>query len=265
MFLGAWASYTNQIMQLPDFRDASPVVDQLPEINRLIFAHVTPSEVFDHAGLSGFFFNNSFPQARWEFNDEWNARAESLKLYRFDLITIADRKSGHMGGGFGKPMDRAFELPVPKRWVSDLKDRLLRNYKGPVSLEDPSHAHSKPVITYLSRQTAAHRHLREDVHDALVVGLKEFEKEGIAEVNIEEFTDADPKDEQVAKLSRTTIFVSLHGNGLTNLIWMTPDAYGRSTAYEIQQKGMFMDDYAVLSEALGMEHRILGGRSEDRE
>jgi protein O-GlcNAc transferase len=61
------------------------------------------------------------------------------------------------------------------------------------------------------------------------------------------------------------IFVSLHGNGLTNLIWMTPDAYGRSTVYEIQQKGMFMDDYAVLSEALGMEHWILGGRSEDRE
>lgn len=123
MFFGAWASYTNQIMQLPDFTNASPVVDQLPEINRLIFAHVTPSEVFDHAGLSGFFFNNSLsvlsllpiihcdnrrvtfsPQARWEFNDEWNARAESLKLYRFDLITIADRKSGHMGGGFGKPM-----------------------------------------------------------------------------------------------------------------------------------------------------------------
>lgn len=103
------------------------------------------------------------------------------------------------------PRDRAFELPVPKRWISDLKDRLIRNYNGPVSLKDPSHANSKPVITYLSRQTAAHRHLREDVHDALIVGLKGLEKEGIAEVNIEEFTDADPKDEQVAKLSRTTV------------------------------------------------------------
>lgn len=59
MFLGAWASYTNQIMQLPDIEDSSPVVDQLPEISRLIFAHVPPSEVYDHAGLSGFFFNNS--------------------------------------------------------------------------------------------------------------------------------------------------------------------------------------------------------------
>jgi hypothetical protein len=68
------------------------------------------------------------------------------------------------------------------------------------------------VITYLSRQTAAHRHLRGDVHNALVVGLKELEKEGIAEVNIEEFTDADPKDEQVVKLSRTT--VSINGGGL---------------------------------------------------
>lgn len=74
------------------------------------------------------------------------------------------------------------------------------------------------MITYLSRQTAAHRHLREDVHDALVVGLKELEKGGIAEVNIEEFTDADPKDEQVAKLSRTTVSINDGGHWIDRCI-----------------------------------------------
>lgn len=33
----------------------------------------------------------------------------------------------------------------------------------------------------------------------------ELDDEGIADVFVEEFTDADPKDEQVAKLSRTTV------------------------------------------------------------
>lgn len=59
MFLGAWAAYTSQIMQLPDVTDTIPVVDALPEISRIIFAHVSPSDVYDHAGLSSFFFNNS--------------------------------------------------------------------------------------------------------------------------------------------------------------------------------------------------------------
>lgn len=61
------------------------------------------------------------------------------------------------------------------------------------------------MVTYLSRQTAAHRHLTDEAHENLIAGLKVLEKEGVAEVNIEEFTDADPKDEQVAKLSRTTV------------------------------------------------------------
>lgn len=172
--------------------------------------------------------------------------------------------------------------------MSDLKKRLLANYKGPVSLKDPSHAHSKPVITYLSRQEAVFRTLSDEAHEELSRALKALEEEGLAEVNIETFTDKDPKDEQVAKLSRTTvsitrfayrlhalsilnslvpeqILVGLHGNGLTNLIWMTPDAYDRSAVYEIQQAGMFTDDYAIISEALGLDHWIIGGRDKKLE
>lgn len=104
--------------------------------------------------------------------------------------------------------DLAFELPVPERWLTDLKDRVLVKYTGPVTLHGHQHAYSKPVVTYLSRQTAPHRHFKGETHDALVEGLAELEEEGIAEVHIEEFTDADPKDEQVAKLSRTTVSAS---------------------------------------------------------
>lgn len=105
-----------------------------------------------------------------------------------------------------------------------------------MSLKDASHAHSKPVITYLSRQTAAHRHLREDVHEALVVGLKGLEKEGVAEVNIEEFTDADPKDEQVAKLSRTTVsFLYSHGSIAVLILSFFPADFCQSSRQRIDE------------------------------
>jgi hypothetical protein len=101
--------------------------------------------------------------------------------------------------------DKAFELPVPSTWISDMKARILRNYRGSVTLQDPSHSKSKPVITYLSRQTATFRRLKQEIHEELVAGLKLLEQESIAEVQIEEFTDSDPKEDQVAKLSRTTV------------------------------------------------------------
>jgi hypothetical protein len=47
--------------------------------------------------------------------------------------------------------------------------------------------------------------LKEEVHEELVAELQKLEKDGLAEVHVEEFTDADPKNEQVAKLSRTTV------------------------------------------------------------
>lgn len=84
---------------------------------------------------------------------------------------------------------------------------MLANYRGPVSLKDPGHAKSKPVITYLSRQEANHRKLNPETHEELMRAIKGLEKEGICEVNVEEFSDTDAKDEQVAKLSRTTVSV----------------------------------------------------------
>ncbi|KAJ9119166.1 hypothetical protein QFC22_003658 [Naganishia vaughanmartiniae] len=267
MFLGAWRVYTSVLANPFDVKsqwiiqrvNTKSVLDQVPPINRFIFNHAPPDKVYDHGRLNKFFFDTVFPRIPLEFEDAWQERAESLKLFRFDMVTIADRWSGHRGHS-PKPMDRAFQLPVPTNWVNDLKKRLLVDYRGPVSLKDPSHAKSKPVITYLSRQEAIHRRLRPEVHEELSAGLKVLEEEGLAEVNIEMFVDSDPKYDQVAKLSRTTIFVALHGNGLTNLIYMTPDAYGRSAVYEIQQPGMFFDDYPILSKAVGTEHWIIGGR-----
>ncbi|KAJ9122998.1 hypothetical protein QFC24_004037 [Naganishia onofrii] len=211
MFLGAWRTYTSILVDSSEdgpteqsFLGRKSVFDRLPEINRFSFIRASPERVYDHANLNDFFLSKVFPDAEREFEDVWSARARSEKLYRFDRAIIADRKSGHLGGG-SKPMDKAFQLPVPSTWISDMKARILRNYRDSVTLQDPSHSKSKPVITYLSRQTATFRRLKQEIHEELVAGLKLLEQESIAEVQIEDFTDSDPKEDQVAKLSRTTV------------------------------------------------------------
>ncbi|KAJ9119170.1 hypothetical protein QFC22_003662 [Naganishia vaughanmartiniae] len=236
MFLGAWRTYTSILAESSDAPVAErpfsskkkTVFDRLPAINRFSFVRVNSERVYDHANLNDFFLSKVFPHAEREFVDDWRARASSKKLYRFERAIIADRKAGHLGGG-PKPMfviltspwaleaslicllfgplhrDKAFELPVPSTWISDMKDRILRNYQGSVTLQDPGHRKSKPVITYLSRQTATFRRLKQETHEELVAGLQSLEQEGIAEVHVEEFADGDAKEDQVAKLSRTTV------------------------------------------------------------
>lgn len=50
MFLGAWRMFTS-ILDV----NSDSVLDKLPEITGLVFAHVQPKTVFDHAGLNKFF------------------------------------------------------------------------------------------------------------------------------------------------------------------------------------------------------------------
>ncbi|KAJ9103165.1 hypothetical protein QFC21_002587 [Naganishia friedmannii] len=227
MFLGAWRVYT------------SVLVNPFDKTSKIAQAN-TKSILDQLPSIDRFIFNHALPDKVFDHG--------RLNQFFFDKV-----------------LARAFQLPVPANWVDDLKKRLLTNYNGPVSLNDSSHANSKPVVTYLSRQEAIHRKLSTEAHDELSAGLKVLEEEELAEVNIETFIDSDTKDDQVAKLSRTTIFVTLHGDGLTNLIWMTPDAYNRSAIYEIQQPCMFFDDYAIISEALGIDHWIIGGRDPELE
>jgi hypothetical protein len=69
MFMGAWAAYTSVLedpvyqisskSQKPWSTRSKSAVDQLPEVNKLIFGHAPPDLVYDHAGMSSFFFNSA--------------------------------------------------------------------------------------------------------------------------------------------------------------------------------------------------------------
>jgi len=58
--------------------------------------------------------------------------------------------------------------------------------------------------------------------------------------------------EQLQLAARTTILMGVHGNGLTNLLWMKPNA--RSTVMEFFYPGGFAHDYEYTTRSLGMTH-----------
>lgn len=164
-----------------------------------------------------FFFS---ADSSFEFSKDWNRRIASNKIYLFEKIVISDRISGHRGPKCkGKPFDEVFELSVPTDWVTDLREAILAGYSGDVKPAASANGkgagkgkkmgkgkgEEKPVITYMSRQTAKTRTLTPESHEALIKELQKIEDEGLAEFNVEEFTDLDPKDEQVAKIARTTV------------------------------------------------------------
>lgn len=60
------------------------------------------------------------------------------------------------------------------------------------------------------------------------------------------------KDEQLRVISRTTILLGVHGNGLTHLVMMQPTRI--STVIEIFYPGGFAHDYQWTTRALGMKH-----------
>jgi protein O-GlcNAc transferase len=171
-------------------------------------------------------------------------------------------------------MEDVLKLDVPTTWLASLRVKVLEHYKSNILPPD----HDKYVVTYLSRQNANFRRIDEGDHQALINELKKLEAEGLAEVNVEEFQDGTPIEEQVAKMARTTvnfnckpvqgdlsailadllfipgqqILISLHGNGLTHTLWMEPTP--RSAVYEIQKPLMHMDDFSILAEAQGIAH-----------
>ncbi|KAF4590484.1 hypothetical protein EYR38_009785 [Pleurotus pulmonarius] len=109
------------------------------------------------------------------------------------------------------------------------------------------------VITYISRQAGNRRKLIDEDHDGLVSALQELvARKGkgweFQLLEAEKMT----KDSQVRAVSRSTIMLGVHGNGLTHLVLMPPSRL--STVIEIFYPGGFAHDYQWTTTALGMTH-----------
>ena len=60
------------------------------------------------------------------------------------------------------------------------------------------------------------------------------------------------KSEQVLLMSRSTVLVGVHGNGLSNQLWLRPSP--RTTVIEIFLPDGFAFDYEYTARSLGLKH-----------
>lgn len=96
------------------------------------------------------------------------------------------------------------ELPVPEGFWEPLRKTVLGNFLGNVESRNSDHdAGRKPVVTYVSRQSAGRR-LTTEAHEGLVDALKQLEEEGLCDVRIPVMEHMTLK-EQIELASSTTV------------------------------------------------------------
>ncbi|KAF8995423.1 hypothetical protein BDQ17DRAFT_1310868 [Cyathus striatus] len=204
-----------------------------------------------------------------------NLVADSNKAWHFPLVLLTDRSAAHRGEACGQRTQRiaaeAWEYMVRQngidligRWWQIIRETVWR-FSGVVfsdnddlNVSDSSQNLPLPekiVITYISRQTVR-RHLIQADHDALSDALRDLiaRKRDAGkswELNIVE-PEMLSKDEQISLISKTTILLGVHGNGLTHAIFMKPTRL--SAVLEIFYPGGFARDYEWTTRSLGIRH-----------
>ncbi|KAL4256500.1 Glycosyltransferase family 61 protein [Pleurotus pulmonarius] len=254
MFLGAWRVWNHY-----GWRTGA----KLPEIQRIAYmkqyskeeappdAKLGQDYFNDKPGANVWFIEKFFPGIQWDTKSTWDERAATNKTFRITTAILADRSAGHSGPSSAyKPFGDVLRLPVSPDWLVGLKHRIVADYHGPTPLTMPD----RPLVLYLQRQTDGRRLVEED-HEALIRELYKLQDDGIAEVALEAFNSNMAFDEQVARISRATILVGVHGNGLTHSLWMTPTRL--SAVFEFQPRACTITDYSPLATAAGIQHYLV--------
>lgn len=147
------------------------------------------------------------------------------------MVVLANRWAGHRGPSAAwKPWGDVLRMPVHPNYLLDLRDRVLKRYRGVVSLK----AVDRPRVKYLTRQDTTRR-LTDVSHRSLLNALQRLDDEGLVEFSTLHFVDGDSFQDQLAHISTTDFLVGVHGNGLTHSLWMTPGPC--KGVFEMQPKG----------------------------
>ncbi|KAK7048428.1 hypothetical protein R3P38DRAFT_3257072 [Favolaschia claudopus] len=238
-----------------------------PPIHRIIFMHADAYGWRDDPGFNAYFLRAAFRNDR---------------AWHFPLVLLADRFAAHRGQICGVATQRiaaeAVEAMRTKNqlvgarvggWWAPVRNAVLQFARAELpenianseleqavdvygeSTNSPLPMPKKVVVTYISRQFAGHRKLAPESHTGLVEALEDLAKRRDWEVNIMT-AERKPRDEQLQIISRTTILVGVHGNGLTHLVMLPPTRI--SAVIEIFYPRGFAHDYQWTSTALGIRH-----------
>jgi len=234
-------------------------------------------------------FSSVTVETEFDWADRVFTTIDGDRAYHFDIVLIADRSAAFKGKLCGITNQRiAAEAYEPlwqhgklqKEWWEPVRREVLRfagveqkfmdlgveiekvwgKERGktvkvlgadqnvlPVQVPIPK---EKAVITYISRQSARRHLIRED-HQLLVASLQEMTaRKGYELIIIE--AEKLSKDEQLAIMSKTTVLLGVHGNGLSHVLWLAPSRF--LTVVEIFFPGGFAHDYEWTTRAMGGRH-----------
>ncbi|KAK7021197.1 hypothetical protein R3P38DRAFT_3318138 [Favolaschia claudopus] len=273
LFFGLWRTYSSLDPSIP----ASGRPTSLPPPRRMWFPRVDAFRWRDYSFMNQYILRASFPALTMEFIDDWDDRRTMGVPWVLERVVVADR-SAAMGAlnyqRYQRTAASAFGLGRGSAsWWMVIRGNVVRfagmeeeeegsvavdefedeeeGEAGAVAVAEAASKANAIVITYISRQEWGRRMLIQQDHDKLVRELRKLERVYGWEVNVV-MAEKMTRLEQLRLAARTTIMMGVHGNGLTNLVWMKPNA--RSTVMEFFYPGGFAHDYEYTTRALGMTH-----------
>jgi len=231
----------------------SPELDSMfggttrPLPSRWIFPNALRSGLTDKPGMNLWTLRAAVPSLSLEFSDDWENRMNFSRPFVMEYAILGDRFAWRRVPSW-KPVGVAFPYEVRKDFWKPIRELVTEFATQPLEFEEPT----RPVITYVSRQgPKSGRRLKDEHHDQLVAALEEFARKENYELHITMLEKLD-KAEQIRLLSRTTILLGVHGNGLSGQLWLKPST--RTTVIEIFFTTGFLYDYEYTARVLGHKH-----------
>jgi hypothetical protein len=163
---------------------------------------------------------------------------------QIDSLIYIDRHSTHTS--INKMLDPSLFLVC--KWAPALRDLIYQKYN--ITLRTPDSARDSgrpPKILYVPRHPP--RCLSESAEKQL---LEVLARSG--EVNCAYFAEL-PWQDQVRLTASHDVLVGVHGNGLTNLLWLPP----HGTAIELFNENVAQYDYQLMAEVMGLDYFGVGG------